>query len=132
MALLHDEPRAATVVAVEQLVCLSLERQTFTRLLGPLRELLDTTAERRGKQIGSIKLEQLEVRQLLGVGSFASVKLAIHTPSGTPYALKMMSKGMVLMTSQVRGCQRPPSLHANARPHRTPSHNLRSPHPLTT
>ena len=51
MALLNDEPRKATIKATSELLCLVLDRQTFTRLLGPLRDLLDSAAEKRNEQI---------------------------------------------------------------------------------
>ena len=37
-ALLTNEPRAATVSAVTDVVCQVLDRETFTRLLGPLED----------------------------------------------------------------------------------------------
>ena len=35
-ALLSNEPRGATVAAVQETVCLTLDRTTFVELLGPL------------------------------------------------------------------------------------------------
>ena len=53
MALLNDEPRQATVSAESKVVCLVLERQSFTQLLGPLRALLDRTAQSRASANGA-------------------------------------------------------------------------------
>lgn len=39
LALLHDAPRAATVVSTSACSCLTIERKAFTRLLGTLGEL---------------------------------------------------------------------------------------------
>lgn len=39
-ALLSDEPRGASVEAVTSLVCLTLDRATFTAVLGPLQQLM--------------------------------------------------------------------------------------------
>jgi CRP-like cAMP-binding protein len=39
-ALLMDEPRAANVIATSQTTCMVLDREAFTELLGPLREVL--------------------------------------------------------------------------------------------
>ncbi|PSC70618.1 cyclic nucleotide dependent kinase [Micractinium conductrix] len=39
-ALLSDEPRAASVEAVTPLVCLTVDRATFTAVLGPLQQLM--------------------------------------------------------------------------------------------
>lgn len=47
LALLKDQPRAATVKALEEPVrCVSLNRHSFKRLLGPLEEFLKRNAER--------------------------------------------------------------------------------------
>lgn len=40
-AILMSEPRAATVIALEQTTCLILDRKTFNDVLGPLREVMD-------------------------------------------------------------------------------------------
>ena len=47
MALLNDEPRSATVEATTNCSFLLMDRKTFTRLLGPLRQLLDAIADGR-------------------------------------------------------------------------------------
>ena len=47
MALLTDRPRGATVTALTPLTCLSLERSKFDALLGPNRQLLHSSTERR-------------------------------------------------------------------------------------
>lgn len=49
LALLRDEPRAATVKAVGKLRVCSIERDVFKRLLGPLEELLKRNTSRYEK-----------------------------------------------------------------------------------
>jgi cAMP-dependent protein kinase regulator len=44
-ALLNNDARAANVLAQSDIVCLSLERETFKRLLGPLDEILKRNME---------------------------------------------------------------------------------------
>jgi cAMP-dependent protein kinase regulator len=44
LALLKGQPRAASVKAVSQLKCLTLDRQSFDRLLGPLQNILSKKA----------------------------------------------------------------------------------------
>lgn len=46
LALLRDEPRAATVKAVGKLRVCSIERDVFKRLLGPLEDLLKRNSSR--------------------------------------------------------------------------------------
>ncbi|KAJ2961334.1 hypothetical protein NQZ79_g3370 [Umbelopsis isabellina] len=45
LALLNDSPRAATVVAVGRLKCATLGKKAFTRLLGPVRDILKRNSE---------------------------------------------------------------------------------------
>ena len=40
LALMSDQPRAATVIARSRLTCMVLSRQQFSQLLGPIDELL--------------------------------------------------------------------------------------------
>lgn len=40
-ALLTDEPRAANIIAIEEVECLVLDRESFDKHLGPLKELMD-------------------------------------------------------------------------------------------
>jgi len=44
-ALLKNEPRAASIVAKSECVCVSLDRHSFKRLLGPLEEILKRNME---------------------------------------------------------------------------------------
>jgi len=45
LALLNNEPRAATVTATEECRCYSVSRKSFTSLLGPLEEMLQRKAK---------------------------------------------------------------------------------------
>ncbi|CDS10100.1 hypothetical protein LRAMOSA02777 [Lichtheimia ramosa] len=45
LALLHDNPRAATVVAHGRLKCVTLDKSAFTRLLGPVMDILKRNSE---------------------------------------------------------------------------------------
>jgi len=46
LALVKDQPRAATVVAKMDVKCVSLDRRSFKRLLGPVQAILKRNAER--------------------------------------------------------------------------------------
>jgi len=44
-SLLMDTPRAANIIAQSQVCVVSLDRQTFKRLMGPLEEILSRNEE---------------------------------------------------------------------------------------
>lgn len=50
-------------------------------------------------------MEQLEVMRLIGIGSFGRVKLVVHSPTGKPYALKILSKRQIVAENQVANVQ---------------------------
>jgi len=58
-ALLSDEPRMATVEASTRLVCLTLNRDTFTEILGPLEQLM---AREKSPQVVAQKMAKLQPR----------------------------------------------------------------------
>ena len=72
MALLNEEPRKATVTAASKVVCLVLERQAFTQLMGPLCVLLDRTAQSRARanstsrRMAGATLEWKSLEQMVG------------------------------------------------------------------
>ena len=43
-----------------------------------------------------VRFPELDIRRILGVGTFGRVKLAVHTPTGNAYALKCMRKAQVV------------------------------------
>jgi len=45
LALLNDKPRAATVIANGKLKCVTLGKKAFTRLLGPVMDILERNSE---------------------------------------------------------------------------------------
>eukprot|EP00736_Rhodelphis_marinus_P000611 Rmarinus@m.26729 len=57
-ALLHDEPRAATVTAVTPLKCLYIGREAFEEVLGPLKDIIDSHRRKRE----SVALMQMQAR----------------------------------------------------------------------
>jgi CRP-like cAMP-binding protein len=48
-ALITEEARTATVVALEQVECLTLSRAAFLRLMGPLQSISDRTSNQYGE-----------------------------------------------------------------------------------
>ncbi|TYZ67203.1 hypothetical protein PybrP1_005616, partial [[Pythium] brassicae (nom. inval.)] len=103
MSLLRDEPRQADVIANGALECLSLNQAKFVELLGPLQDILNREAEERKvalKRADLIPMEDLEILRTLGSGTFGRVKLVRHRATGTPYAMKVLSKANVVAYKQ--------------------------------
>ena len=55
LSLINNEVRAATVKAVKDTTCLSIDRKTFKRLLGPLETLLRENGESYAKYLDETK-----------------------------------------------------------------------------
>jgi len=106
--LLKDEPASATVKTLPgqgSVTCYVCSRESFTSILGPLQILIDAEVARRDrdaakKEEPQPKWEDLELRRILGVGTFGRVKLVRHKPTNTAYALKCMRKQQVVATKQ--------------------------------
>ena len=47
VAILRKEPRMASVTALTSTVCMSVDRSTFSAVVGPMQDLLDREARRR-------------------------------------------------------------------------------------
>ena len=107
LALLRDEPRMATVTALVPTVCMSVDRLTFTQVLGPVQELIEREAKRRKEEAERLAarprfvLSELSKVGLLGVGTFGRVSLVEHTKSPECYALKRMRKKQLIALNQV-------------------------------
>jgi len=108
-ALLKPEPAMASIVAAGPLVCYTLGREDFNAVFGgALQVLIDRAVKRREEEAARPdrpKFADLELRRILGVGTFGRVKLVIHKPEGGPpegktYALKCMRKAQVVATKQ--------------------------------
>ena len=75
-------------------------------LIDVLNFILEREAARRAKEADAakrpvIKMDDLRLHNILGVGTFGRVKLVVHTPTNTPYALKCMRKGQIMALKQV-------------------------------
>ena len=105
-SLLTEEAAVASVVATDEVELMCLPKETFEALLGPMQKLIDREISRRDRereQMSQPKIawSDLDLRQVLGEGSFGSVRLALHKPSHTAYALKQLHKGHLISTNQV-------------------------------
>mmetsp|Transcript_28110 Transcript_28110/g.59885 ORF Transcript_28110/g.59885 Transcript_28110/m.59885 type:complete len:763 (-) Transcript_28110:173-2461(-) len=105
-ALLGSETRPATVKVVSDVArALTLDRETFEMLLGPLADIQKSGGASRskaehkpvdGQRHGLIKKRDLKRLGLLGCGGFGAVELVEHVKTGDTYALKALSKGYVV------------------------------------
>lgn len=96
-ALLATETRPYTMLALAPCQCLSLDGAVFdpTGPCAGLRDrLLDHIRVEQSAKVAGAKLalNELAVYRTLGIGKFGRVKLVEHKRTGTPFALKMISK----------------------------------------
>jgi len=100
------EPEGAiasqTITVMEETRCGVMSRKDFLSVVG--------SADRLGKPMPkkaevddekAIKLKQLNKIRILGVGTFGKVWLCVHKKTGTPYALKSLSKYEIIQHDQV-------------------------------
>eukprot|EP00879_Flechtneria_rotunda_P001141 GHRR01001285.1.p1 GENE.GHRR01001285.1~~GHRR01001285.1.p1 ORF type:complete len:510 (+),score=163.14 GHRR01001285.1:1034-2563(+) len=80
-ALLVNEPRAATVAASQETVCLVLDRETFVEILGPLDKVM---AEAKSETASQARMALLKPRGSAAAAArpLADVLLKVKTPSG--------------------------------------------------
>ncbi|CAG9465654.1 unnamed protein product [Pedinophyceae sp. YPF-701] len=107
VALFYGTRRAATVKAMCYMSVLSLTADKVDDILEPVRRLMESNAKTyyfpKGFGFRPLKLGDLDMVKILGVGAFGVVHLVRH--SGNYYALKAMSKGrlrQVGLTKHVR------------------------------
>ena len=109
-SLLKDEVTVASVVAVDAVELMCLPKAAFEALLGPMQAIIDREVSRRdterrlsiGEEDKQVRWSDLELGRLLGEGSFGSVRLVLHRPTQTAYALKMLHKGHLIATNQIQ------------------------------
>jgi len=119
-ALLTNEPRAATLTAkTKEVECLTLTKEDFDLLLGPLDDIMKRNLEEyekpddERKPIGHKKvsveksdddcnceLADLETIGILGRGAFGTVSLVKDPATGKSYALKAIRKNQVVEMGQ--------------------------------
>jgi len=114
-ALLTNDGRAATIkCASDEAECLTLSREDFTTLLGPLEDIMKRNLDEYEKpedvrqpighdakdvKKGMCALSELKCVGILGRGAFGTVKLVLD-PSGASYALKAIRKNQVVELGQ--------------------------------
>jgi len=105
-ALVSNQPRAATCVALGPCRLVKLEQEAVNRLLGPLEEILKKSAvsytqedQKTDWKPAGIKFEDLTVVGVLGRGSYGYVQL-VQDQNKNTYALKAISKQRIVDTHQ--------------------------------
>ena len=103
---LQDIPREETAVAVDYVELLKISRELVVKLLGSMSVIADgATArrdfERRKAIADSFKLEDLQIHNTVGSGTFGRVRMVTHTPTNVMYALKSMRKLKLIDLKQV-------------------------------
>lgn len=105
LALLSQEVRAATCIAQGLTCCMSLGRDDFIALMGTVDDCMNTdhhgdgavaTAETKRSIIPDMKLADLKIMNILGMGAFGCVKLCFYPSNQTHYALKCQAKSMIV------------------------------------
>lgn len=98
-ALLYDEPRTASVEAASKDVDLwVVEKALFLQFIhGPMLQHLE---DRIRLQDTRVRFEELQVIKIIGRGTFGTVKLVLHTPTNTRYALKCVARKSVVQLNQ--------------------------------
>jgi len=112
LALMNNERRAATVTAASDLVCLEMDRNHFTQLLGPLKEIMARKAkviyaakspDDEGENVKgkvSTPLNAFKTIGVLGKGAFGLVSLVYDPSSKESYALKAIKKSQIVELGQ--------------------------------
>jgi cGMP-dependent protein kinase len=111
MSLLDDEVRKATVLTTNECEVCSIDRVTFTKIMGPLKELLLREKNTRMELLNGVvndsvdaqlklKFKDLTSLAVLGSGTFGKVTLVQHCNTKSVYALKAMLKSEIVAHKQ--------------------------------
>jgi cGMP-dependent protein kinase len=110
MALLDNEPRKATVMTKEKSKCFYVDRETFTKTLGPLQDVMARQAKVRANELGipqepenqmlELQFSELKTLAVLGSGTFGRVTLVQDKHTEKVYALKTMLKAEIVAHKQ--------------------------------
>jgi len=93
-SLLFNDPRACDVIVTsESCQTAFLVRETFEQCMGPIQDVLK-------RAMHKIDFDDLKPFCILGTGTFGTVKLVKHDPSGQTFAIKIVSKARVVAFHQ--------------------------------
>lgn len=102
-ALITRAPRNATCRAKEDVSCLVLELANFQELMP--EDVLVKLGNRRYASSFNLGAEnfgfdQLDIRDVIGVGTFGRVRVVVHRHTNVPYALKCIDKVVISQLEQ--------------------------------
>jgi len=116
MALLDDETRKASVIAVSECECFALDRPTFNKIMGSLQQIISretvsrlealnnakesSASSNESNTLLNIKFADLLNLAVLGSGTFGRVTLVQHKGTKDVYALKTMLKSEIIAHKQ--------------------------------
>ena len=103
-SLLKRAPAVASVRAVEDTDLLYLPKETFASLLmhGTEKELLASQVSERDAMLreksrpARIMWDDLQIKSVLGTGSFGRVRFVTHKSTGSHWAIKILKKSEVI------------------------------------
>eukprot|EP01029_Cantina_marsupialis_P017092 TRINITY_DN383_c1_g1_i3.p1 TRINITY_DN383_c1_g1~~TRINITY_DN383_c1_g1_i3.p1 ORF type:complete len:811 (-),score=267.69 TRINITY_DN383_c1_g1_i3:286-2718(-) len=102
-ALLTNDPRRANIIAVGEVTCIALSRDAFTKVLGPLQQVLGKNFDARknsSKGGSDIEWDDIQKIKTIGSGSYGTVTIVRHRITGQTYALKRIRKATVVAKKQ--------------------------------
>jgi serine/threonine protein kinase len=101
-------PRETEAVAADAVRLLQLNSSAFGSLIELVKHSLSRELANRRWVLdnrGKVQFGELEIMRLIGLGSFGRVKLVVHSPTGKPYALKVISKRQLVAENQIEHVQ---------------------------
>ena len=103
LALANNDLRTASIVAIGDVECAGIDKQTFNEVLGTYEQFktlkkgdVIIDPKFRKQAAPHMELSDLKELQVLGVGGFGLVTLVQHTKSQEVYALKKMQKQAIV------------------------------------
>jgi CRP-like cAMP-binding protein/tRNA A-37 threonylcarbamoyl transferase component Bud32 len=106
-------PSQQTITVQTETTCGVLSRRHIENVIGKIARLGKPLAPIAPKLNKSIRFKDLLKFRILGVGTFGKVWLVSHRRTGTPYALKQLSKREIIGHHQVEGVIREKNIMAS-------------------
>ena len=102
-ALVENDVRSASIIAVGDVECAGIDKQTFNEILGDYEQFkklkkgsVNIDPTRQSNAAPHMELSDLKELQVLGVGGFGLVTMVQHKQSKEVYALKKMQKQAIV------------------------------------